>query len=123
MKMKRTAKRYDIILIASLLSVSLLSICALLIFRKDGRSVRVEVDGKVVAVYSLSDDGEYPLNGGTNILVIENGEAFIRTADCPDKTCVRSGRLKHTGESAVCLPNRVSVTVVGEDTDGVDLVS
>lgn len=121
--MKRTAKRYDIILIASLLSVSLLSICALLIFRKDGRSVRVEVDGKVVAVYSLSDDGEYPLNGGTNILVIENGEAFIRTADCPDKTCVRSGRLKHTGESAVCLPNRVSVTVVGEDTDGVDLVS
>ena len=121
--MKKTAKRYDLILIASLLSVSLLSIGALLLFRKNGRSVKVEIDGKISAVYSLSADGEYPLNGGTNILVIEKGEAFIKTSDCPDKTCVRTGRLRHVGESAVCLPNRVSVTVVGEDTGGVDLVS
>lgn len=121
--MKKTAKRYDLILIALLLLLSALSVVALLIFRADGRSVRVEADGKTVAVYSLSADGEYPLNGGTNVLVIENGEAFIKEADCPDKTCVRTGRLKHVGESAVCLPNRVSVTVIGEDSDGVDLVS
>ncbi len=121
--MKKTAKRYDLILIASLLFLSVLSVAALLLFRRDGRSVKVETDGKTVAVYSLSADGEYPLNGGTNVLVIENGEAFIRDADCPDKTCVRTGKLKRVGESAVCLPNRVSVTVIGEDSDGVDLVS
>ena len=121
--MTRTKKRYDISLIASLLLVSLLSVGVLLLFRREGKSVRVEQDGRTVAVYSLSRNGEYPLNGGTNILVIQDGAAYIREADCPDKTCVRAGRLTHVGESAVCLPNRVSVTVIGEDANGVDLVS
>ena len=121
--MTRSKTRYDIILIASLLLAALVSMGALLLLRREGKSVRVEENGKTVAVYSLSHDGEYSLNGGTNILVIENGTAYIREADCPDKTCVRAGRLTHVGESAVCLPNRVSVTVIGEDADGVDLVS
>lgn len=121
--MKRSKTRYDVILIASLLLVSLLSIGALLLFRREGKSVRVEENGKVIAIYSLSRDGEYPLNGGTNILVISGGAAYFKEADCPDKTCVRTGKLTHVGESAVCLPNRLSVTVIGEDTDGVDLIS
>ena len=121
--MKRVKIRYDLILIASLLLISLLSVGALLLFRKEGKSVRIEQNGRTVAVYSLYQNGEYPLNGGSNILIIENGEAFIKEADCPDKTCVKRGKIKHAGQSAVCLPNKVSVTVIGEDTDGVDLVS
>ncbi|MBQ8849889.1 MAG: NusG domain II-containing protein [Clostridia bacterium] len=121
--MKLKNHRYDIILIASLIFISAVAIVFLLIFREDGKSVQVEIDGKTVAVYSLSEDGEYILNGGTNILVIEDGEAYIRDADCPDKTCVKAERISHVGESTVCLPNRLSVSVIGKDADGVDLVS
>ena len=121
--MKKSKKRYDIILIASLLSVALVGVGLLLIFRRGGERVSVEIDGVAVAEYSLAIDGEYPLNGGTNILVIEGGEAYIKDADCPDKTCVRRGRISYVGQSAVCLPNRVSVKIVGNEPTGVDIVS
>ena len=121
--MKRNKIRYDIILIASLLLIALVGAGLLLFFRREGVSVKVEIDGKTAAVYSLEDGGEYVLNGGTNILVIENGAAYIREAHCPDKTCVKKGKISYVGQSAVCLPNRVSVTVIGESADGVDIVS
>ncbi len=114
---------FDIILIVSLIVISASAVACLFIFRREGKSVSVEIDGERVALYSLEDEGEYILNGGTNILVIENGEAYISEADCPDRTCMRTGSLRHVGQSAVCLPNRVSVTVVGDDASGVDLVS
>ena len=121
--MKRNRIRYDIVLIVSLLLTALIAAGFLFLFRREGASVEVEIDGVRTAAYSLDTDGEYVLNGGTNILVIEGGAAYIKEADCPDKTCVRKGRISYVGQSAVCLPNRVSVTVIGEDARGVDLVS
>ena len=89
--------------------------------RERGSYVSVQRDGEEIARYSLSEDGEYPLNGGTNLLVIEGGEAYMKDADCPDRVCVGTGRIGYAGQSIICLPNRLSVTVVGEE--GVDLVS
>lgn len=121
--MKNVTKRNDIILIASLLLVAAVSVGLLFVFRQEGKSVRVDQNGRAVAVYSLDDNGEYPLNGGTNILVIENGEAYIKEADCPDRTCVKKGRISYVRQSIVCLPNEISVTVIGDDPSAVDLVS
>ena len=113
--------RYDILLIAVLLFVSALALGIMLLSRTEGERVSVEINGVQTAQYSLSVDGEYPLNGGTNILVIENGEAYLRYADCPDKVCVNTGRIRYEGQTIVCLPNKVTVTVRGTG-DGVDIV-
>lgn len=79
--------------------------------REEGGSVRVEVEGRVIARYSLSESGRYVLNGGTNILVIEDGKAYMEDADCPDKLCVKQGRIYRKGETITCLPNKLMVTV------------
>lgn len=123
--MKKTeAKKADIILIVSLLAFSVLLVTLLLIFRSDGEVAVVEIDGVRVAEYSLSEDGEYALGGGSNLLVIEDGSAYMREANCPDLTCVKKGKVRYVGESIVCLPNRISVTVRGDSSaGGVDLVS
>ncbi len=52
-------------------------------------------------------------DGGKNVLVIQNGEAYIEDADCPDKLCMRQGRIAKAGETLVCLPHRLSVTIEG----------
>ena len=119
--MTRSIKRADIILIVSLLVASLIALGVMLLTRKDGESVVVEINGEHVATYSLSENGEHILNGGTNVLIIEDGKAYMQEANCPDKTCVRKGGVSYSGESIVCLPNRISVTVKGDG--GVDLVS
>lgn len=113
----------DIILIASVLLVGAVSLTALLLFKKDGSYAVVEIDGKQVAKYSLGEDGEYPLNGGTNILKIEKGKAYMLWADCPDKTCVQRGKVSAVGESIICLPNRVAVYIEGKSQNGAELVS
>ncbi len=115
--------RFDVYLIASLLIIALVAVGILLLARKGGDRVTVEISGKTLAEYSLYENGEYSLNGGTNILVIENGEAYLSYADCPDHTCVRTGRIKYAGQSIVCLPNELTVSVRGNSDGGVDLIS
>ncbi len=115
--------KLDIIITVSIITASLLALVLSLVLRKTGNTVEVKIDGETVAEYSLCTDGTYILNGGTNTLVIENGEAFVINSDCPDHTCERTGKIRYVGESVVCLPNRVSVTVKGDGNDGPDFIS
>ncbi len=109
----------DVILIASLLLISVL-LFVFLHSNEVGAGVVVKVEGEEIARYSLSRNGSFSLNGGTNLLVIENGEAYLSDADCPDLLCVKQGRIKYTGECITCLPNKLTVTVFGAEDDGLD---
>ena len=80
--------------------------------------VEVSVDGVVVEELDLSKDGEFVINGynrGTNTLVIEGGEAWIKNATCPDKVCIHQGKINRSGEMIVCLPNLMIAKIVGEE--------
>ena len=113
--------RRDVIFIAALLIISAL-LFIFLHHNEVGAGVVVRVEGNEIARYSLSENGTYPLNGGTSILVIENGEAYLSDADCPDRLCVRQGSVKYTGECITCLPNKLTVTVFGAEDSGIDAV-
>ena len=115
-------KKRDIILIASILIVAIAFFLIVELTKEEGAGVTVKVDGVKVAEYSLSKNGTYPLNGGTNILVIENGKAYLTDANCPDKLCIHQGKISRTGETITCLPNKLTVTVFGAE-ESVDLVS
>ncbi len=116
-------KKNDLLLLAGILGVILLSFLVMGLLKKDGAYVTVRVDGTETARYSLSEDGEYSLNGGTNVLRIENGKAYMLTADCPDHLCVNQGKVDQSGETITCLPNRLTVTVSGAGKAEVELVS
>ena len=115
-------KKRDIILIASILVVAIALFLVVELTKEEGARVVVKVDGVEIAEYSLSKNGTYPLNGGTNILVIENGKAYLSDANCPDKLCVHQGKISRTGEVITCLPNKLTVTVFGAE-ESVDLIS
>ena len=104
----------DVILVLSLLLVSLSVFLIITLTSEEGAVAVVSIDGDKVAEYSLARDGEYALNGGTNILVIEGGRAYMKDADCPDKLCIHQGKKSRDGERIVCLPNRVMVEIVAE---------
>lgn len=88
---------------------------------ESGDSVKVSVGSDVVAEYPLAEDGLYTLNGGTNVLRIENGKAKMESARCPDGICIKQGWVYRNGECITCLPNKLIVEVVKAD-DSADLV-
>lgn len=116
--------RVDIIVISSFLLLSLVMLGVTQLTQEEGSVVQVTVDGEVVGEYSLLRDGTYPLNGGTNTLTIQNGKAYMSYSNCPDHVCENTGKIKHVGQTIICLPNRLTITIIGETTeDAVDFVS
>ncbi len=78
----------------------------------------ISVKGDKVKTIVLSDVKEpYTLTfEGAQILVSPEGVSF-ESSPCNDKICVRCGVISKVGESAVCLPQRVSVRIVSSDRD------
>ena len=113
----------DFVLICIVLVLIVATCLVVALTKETGACVIVRVDGQQVATYSLLEDGEYSLNGGTNVLRIQDGKAYLTEADCPDHLCVKQGKVDQTGETITCLPNRLTVTVYGAEDSGVDLVS
>lgn len=116
---KRVWKR-DAILIALLLALTAAAFLWVGGRRTAGTAAVVRVGGKEIARYALSRPGEYSLNGGTNLLQIQDGAAAIIDADCPDGLCIHQGKIRYNGQCVTCLPNRLTVTIEGGE-DGVDL--
>ncbi len=82
--------------------------------KKPAILAEVNVDGKVVATYDLSQNLETTIqgyNGGTNHLVIQDGVLWIDEATCPDQICIYQGKISMNGELVVCLPNRTIVSI------------
>lgn len=63
--------------------------------------------------FSLGEDRECLIEteNGTNRLVLRDGKADVTEASCPDKICVHQSPISQTGETIVCMPNRVIVTI------------
>ena len=119
MKNKRLLR--DILIVVAILAVCV----AVLLIRapkKAGEYVVVRIDSVEAGRYDLNVNASYELNGGTNTLVIENRQAYVSHANCPDQICVNQGKIWGSGQMIVCLPNRITVTVEGVSS-GVDIVS
>ena len=79
--------------------------------RQDGQVVRT------IALTGLSEPITFTLDGAyTNTIRAENGRICVESATCPGQDCVHTGWLTRAGQSAVCLENRVSITLEGAAT-------
>ncbi len=112
----------DIILTASTIVLAAVVFFIIGLTAKDGDFVEVTLDGKITASYSLKEDRTVRLENGDsyNLLVIKNREAYIESASCPDKICVRGGKISKNGEGLVCLPNKTVITVHSESEKETD---
>ena len=104
--------RRDLILIFSLLAIGLLLLVLLRATAAEGERVAVVLQNTTVAEYPLDADGEFSLLGGKNVLVIENGAAYVRYSTCPDHLCEQMGKISHVRERIVCLPHKLTVKII-----------
>lgn len=85
----------------------------------EGARAVAERDGSVVLDRELGGLSEPELveidgeNGVKLTVELSKEGARVVEANCPDKTCQRTGLLTRAGESAVCLPGRVVLRLEG----------
>lgn len=66
--------------------------------------------------YEITVTGE---NGAYNIILAEPGQISMKEASCPDKLCVRMGKIHNASLPVTCLPNKVVIRIIpGTDTVG-----
>lgn len=115
MNLQDTKKRNDIILIICVVVAAVICFAAYkLYFHKSGKFVTVKVNGKITASYPIDTDKTVTvegINGGKNILKISESTADMIDADCPDQTCVKKHSIKYEGETIVCLPHKVVISI------------
>ena len=118
MNLQDAKKRNDIILIICVVVAAVICFAAYkLYFNKSGKFVTVKVDGKVTASYPNDVNG---VNGGKNVLKISGGTADMTEADCPDQTCVKKHSIRYEGETIVCLPHKVVISIDNSSNDKTD---
>ncbi len=112
-------KKHDFILIGIILAAAILIFAALHFIPKNGEYVQIEVDRKIVETLPLSEDTTYRIEteNGSNLLVIKDGFAEVTEADCPDKICVRHGKISKSGEAIICLPHKVVVSIISASSE------
>ena len=112
--MTQKVRVWDFVLAAALILASLL---VLLPRRDDGGKVEISVDGAVVAVLPLSEDGEYAADWGR--AVIRDGNVWMEDSVCPDHLCEKTGSIRKEGQVILCLPEKVALRIIPEEVDAV----
>ena len=120
--------RNDLIFITAILVIVAIGAATLFFLRGEGSTVQVEVDGTVIGIYPLSVDREVEIITGENgeelnLLVIKDGKATVTAATCPDGICAAHRPISREGESIVCLPHKVVVTVIGGSGEEPDVIA
>lgn len=119
--------KHDLWLSGGILLLALLCLGGYyLLHRHSGDVVEIRIDGTLYQTLSLQTDTtiEIPSQGGhRNQLTIKDGYADMTSADCPDKLCVHQKKIAKNGETLVCLPNKVIVSVQSDDNAEIDGVA
>lgn len=124
--MKQTFGRRDCLFLAVLFALGIVLTVGIYCFSENGSAITVTVDGQLYGTYTLSESREIPieLDGGiSNVIVIEDGAAYMKDADCPDKLCMRQGAISRDGQTIVCLPHKLVVEVIGGEKEAYDSIS
>lgn len=63
----------------------------------------------------------YCVEGEFNVIIeIGHNMIWVVSSECEDQVCVKTGKLTKAGQSAVCLPAKLSVEVIGSDSMQLD---
>ena len=125
--MNKWLKKRDIILIISLLFIGIIALVIWhFIYSDDGKYVTIDQRNELIGTYPLNVDKEIEIEHRgkvVNKIIIKDGYCYMEEAECPDHLCIKQGKVNKSGQTIVCLPNRVVVTVVDSDSSDYDSVA
>lgn len=109
----------DLILMAAIVIIGLGISIFLAAGSHQGNKVEITKDGKLWGTYSLDGEHKITIRDGKelNVVKISGGNVTMESANCKNQVCVHHSPVSRTGESIVCLPHKIVVSIKGEDNE------
>ena len=109
----------DLILMAAIVIIGLGISIFLAAGSHQGNKVEITKDGKLWGTYSLDGEHKITIRYGNelNVVKISGGKVTMESANCKNQVCVHHSPVSRTGESIVCLPHKIVVSIKGEDNE------
>ena len=111
--MSTKPKIADFILIGIIFIAAVALILIPFLPQKEAATVEIYVDGKLFLQTSITQSASVSVDGHMTV-VIEDGIVFVEDSDCPNGLCVKTGKISASGQSIICLPNRIFIKILGE---------
>ena len=78
----------------------------------EAQTAVIRKDGAVLRQVQLNSDQDFLVD---NVHIqVRGGAIRFAESDCPGQECVHAGFLQRPGSSMACLPNRISISVLGQ---------
>lgn len=118
-------KNITLIIIAIVLLLALVIYLVSQLVISDSNQIIVLIDGQEYGRYSLHEAQEIRIETeqGYNLLIIENGQAYVKEADCDNQVCVRTQPVRESGGQIICLPHRVVIRLKETEKSEIDAVT
>ncbi len=117
-------KKADLILVAGAIVVAAGIWLFYSVGAEKGKGVEITVDGESKAFLPLDENDSIRIDTdeGYNVITIKDGEVTVTEADCRDRICVEHKKIRKIGETIVCLPHKLVVTITGDEPGDFDAV-
>ncbi len=118
--------KYDIILIAFIVFFSLVFMLRI----NQGRFKQASGSGialiyqkdKLLEKVGLKKDGIVNILDGQMQIEVKKGKIRVIKADCPQHVCINMGWIQYSGQTIVCVPNKVIIEIASKGSPLLDAV-
>jgi hypothetical protein len=82
---------------------------------EDASKLKIRQGDNIIGTYDLNQKRELHIKGpiGESIISIDQGKVRFKLSPCHNQYCVHQGWLSHAGQVAICLPNQISLQMIG----------
>jgi hypothetical protein len=115
----------DYIITLIFISVAVVFLLSWTINSQKGSYAHINASGKIYE-YPLNEDRIVKITSGRKglaVFEIKGGKIRFLKSNCPRGICKKFGYISRPGQTSICIPNRIAVTIKGKNNEnGVDTV-
>jgi len=84
---------------------------------KPASQLQIRQGDHIIGTYDLNQTRELHIHGplGDSHISIEQGKVRFSQSPCTNQYCVHQGWLHRAGQVAICIPNQISLQLIGEN--------
>ena len=109
----------DLVLIVVLMLFAITSLFIVSYLQTQGETVQIFLNNQMKYQYKLNKDKNLIIENQKDFIqiVVKDKKVWVDDSSCPAKICKKMGKISKTGQTIVCVPNKIFIQIIGENEE------